>query len=100
MPYRATQTHQEYSSFNPPTKRYAFFSAGTRQFQTICVLSLKGGQEKFFIIFVSELHGNYCERPSVNDRELVGAEKSTCHLPASEAENLLFITKMESREGN
>lgn len=36
----------------------------------------------------------------MNGRELVGAEKSSCHLPASEAENLLFITKMESEEGN
>lgn len=66
------------------------FSAGTRQFQTICVLSLKGGQENFFIIFISELHGNYCERPRVNSRELVGAEKSSCQLPASETENLLL----------
>lgn len=48
------------------------------------MLSLKGGQEKFFIIFISELHGNYCERPSVNSRELVRAEKSLCNLPASE----------------
>lgn len=72
------------------------FSVGTRQFQTICVLSLKGGQEKIFIIFISELHGNYCERPSVNSRELAGAEKSLCHLPAFETENLL----LQRWEGN
>lgn len=64
------------------------------------MLSLEGGQEKIFIIFISGLHGNYCERPSVNGRELLGVEKISCHLPASEAENLLFSTKMESEEGN
>lgn len=69
-------------------QKMCFFLLAQCSFRPYVCFPFRVGKKESFIIFISVLHSNYCERPSKNSKERVRAKRSLCQLTASERENL------------